>query len=179
MTRYVALLRGINVGGLSSVKMADLRSAMAGLGLEDVTTYIQSGNVVFGSAAGEADLVGAVQTALTERFDRPITVLLRSAEQLAAIASVNPFAERQDDLTKLSVTFLAATPDAGTQDVAIPARETGELLLAGREVYVHTPDGYGRSKLTNSFRPSPTFIWISFGHRRAELGFSAAPVRGR
>ena len=151
MTRYVALLRGINVGGRSSVKMADLRSTMCGLGLRDVRTYIQSGNVVFGSAAGEAELVRMAESVLTERFERPITVLLRSAAELTAVAAANPFLEHQDDLTKLSVTFLATPPVAGAPKITIPASETGELLLATREVYVHTPDGYGRTKLTTAF----------------------------
>ncbi|MGH3611679.1 MAG: DUF1697 domain-containing protein [Pseudonocardia sp.] len=151
MTRYVALLRGINVGGRSSVSMAALRSEMVGLGLDDVATYIQSGNVVFSSVAGEAHLVDTVESSLSSRFERPIRVVLRSAAELAAVASTHPFSASQDDPTKLSVTFLAAPPDADRQEVAIPAGETGELLLAGRDVYIHTPDGYGRSKLTNAF----------------------------
>lgn len=151
MTRYVALLRGINVGGRSSVKMADLRSEMTGLGFEGVATYIQSGNVVFGSDAAEDGLIVMVESALGERFERPIKVLLRSAAEMAVVATENPFAGRQDDLTKLSVTFLSVPPEPDRREVDVPSGETGAVRLVGRNVYVHTPDGYGRSKLTNTF----------------------------
>ncbi|MDQ3763756.1 MAG: DUF1697 domain-containing protein [Actinomycetota bacterium] len=78
-------------------------------------------------------------------------VLLRTASELDNVVSHNPFVERQDDLTKSLVTFLAAEPGEHASRLARPAGETGESALVGHEVYVHCPDGYGRSKLNNAF----------------------------
>jgi uncharacterized protein (DUF1697 family) len=152
MAGYVALLRGINVGGRRSVPMAELRAALAGLPLEDVQTYIQSGNVAFRAPCEDpARLVDDIEQAIAERFATGVTVLLRTADELAAVVSANPFLDRQVAPTTLLVTFLSARPDVPPGRLEVPAGETGELVLAGREVFVHTPGGYGRSKLGNAF----------------------------
>jgi uncharacterized protein (DUF1697 family) len=153
MATFVALLRGINVGGKSTIPMADLRQVFAGLGYENVQTYIQSGNVIFGSRQDDAELlIRDIEKAIAERFGKDVTVLLRTASQLDDVLTRNPFLGRQDDLTKLLVTFLAAEPDAESpQRLRPPAGETGELAVIGREVYLHVPDGYGRSKISNAF----------------------------
>ncbi len=150
---YVALLRGINVGGRSTVAMADLRSVVAGLGHQDVSTYIQSGNVIFGSSSDDTTaLARELEKAIASELGRTVGVLLRTAAELDAIIEANPFLGREDDFTKLLVTFLADDPGTvGVDVLAAPPGETGELALIGREVYVHVPDGYGRSKLGNTF----------------------------
>ena len=149
---YVALLRGINVGGTTSVAMADLRRVFVDLGLQDVTTYLRSGNVAFGSAAKPARLVADLERAITDGLGRSVTVILRSKDELEAMAADNPFLGQQDDPTKLHVTFLAAKPDAAHRArLDRPAGETGEFVLADRDVFLHCPDGYGRSKLSNAF----------------------------
>ncbi|HXV92746.1 MAG TPA: DUF1697 domain-containing protein [Pseudonocardia sp.] len=155
MTRYVALLRGINVGGRSTIPMAELRALFADLGFGDARTYLQSGNVVFGPAHPDADEIGAeVEKAVAGRFGTDVRVLLRTADELDEVASANPFLDRQDDPTKLHVTFLAGEPTEFTVPAGplpVPAGESGELWLRGREVYVHTPGGYGRSRIGNAF----------------------------
>ncbi|HEX8303643.1 MAG TPA: DUF1697 domain-containing protein [Jatrophihabitans sp.] len=154
MTRWVALLAGINIGGKTTVPMAQLRTVFADLGYRDVQTYIQSGNVVFAEDTGdEGKVIAAIRPALSATFGWDIEVLLRTAPELAAVVAGNPFLERQDDPTKLLVTFLSAEPaaDRAARLQQPPAGETGEVALAGREVYVHAPDGYGRSKLNNAY----------------------------
>ncbi len=152
MTRWVALLAGINVGGRTTVPMAELRTVFTGLGYQQVQTYIQSGNVVFeADTDSEAALLKAIRPALASAFGWQIEVLLRTLPELDAVIAGNPFSERQDDPTKLLVTFLAAEPAADrVATLQPPAGETGELELVGREIYLHMPDGYGRSKLNNA-----------------------------
>ena len=108
---YVALLRGINVGGKNKIAMAELKSLFASLGFEDVVTYIQSGNVVFRSASDDAD-------ALSVKIEREIAalsgikpaVLLRTPKELATIAERNPYLSRDADLSKLHIVFLDHAP---------------------------------------------------------------------
>jgi uncharacterized protein (DUF1697 family) len=153
MTRWLALLGGINIGGKTTVPMADLRTVFADLGYRQVQTYIQSGNVVFEEDTGDEDrLIAAIRPALAARFGWEIPVLLRARPELDAVVAGNPYLDRQDDPTKLLVTFLAAEPAPDrVARLQPPPGETGELTLAGRQLYLHTPDGYGKSKLSNAY----------------------------
>lgn len=90
MTRHVALLRGINVGGRNRVPMADLRAVFTEAGFEDVTTYIASGNVLFSTATRAAAREDEIEAALERRFRLPLTVVVRSAKQLVAVVDEAP-----------------------------------------------------------------------------------------
>ena len=153
MTAYVALLRGINLGGHAKVGMADLRRVFLALGHAEVTTYLQSGNVVFSSPAAQPSrLAAAIEQRIASDLGMTVTVLLRTGDDLARVAAANPFLGRTGDPTKLHVTFLAAAPDRDrAARLEAPAGEAAELALAGREVYLYYPDGYGRTKLDNAF----------------------------
>jgi len=141
MRRWVGLLRGVNVGGARKLAMAELRSAVAGLGATDVETYIQSGNVVFthperSGATLEAELERALGT----------TVMCRTQAELAKIVRDNPYPGTEG--TKLVVWFLkeqAVTTDLRQVDVARFAPE--EFTPHGRELYLYLPNGQGRAKL--------------------------------
>ena len=146
MARYAALVRGINVGGRSKVSMPDLRAVFEALGYEDVATYIQSGNVVF--SGGKVD-VAAIERRLADDVGVEASVLVRTAAELAAVASGNPFVKRKLDPATLHVTFLAKVPRGATLDV--PDGEPDELTVVGREVYLHCPNGYGRTKVNNAY----------------------------
>jgi uncharacterized protein (DUF1697 family) len=148
-TTWVALLRGINVGGRNRVPMSDLRALVERLGHRQVSTYVQSGNVVFCSEAEEPALVAGIESALRETFGFDVAVVLRNRDELARIAQAHPFAGQEPEAAKLHVFFLGATPSAG----AVGGFETDRfapdtLVVVGREVYVHYPKGQGRSKLT-------------------------------
>ena len=152
MAVYVALLRGINVGGHTKVSMSALRDVFAGLGHDDVTTYLQSGNVVFQATAKATALAKQIEKAITTDLGLEVSVLLRTDKELAKVAQANPFLDRAKELTHLHVTFLADKPKASlAAAVETPSGESGEFSIAGREVYLHTPGGYGRSKLTNAY----------------------------
>lgn len=147
VTRYVALLRGINVGGHRPVPMTDLRRVVEGIGHADVVTYIQSGNVVFSSAEGDARKVAdELETALLDAFGFAVEVVVRSADEMADIVAANPFVARRAHTKDLYVAF-ARDPIRGAPDVD-RTYEPDEFCVAPFVVYMHTPAGYGRTKLS-------------------------------
>ncbi|MFU8870363.1 DUF1697 domain-containing protein [Micromonospora sp. SL4-19] len=153
MTRYAALLRGVNVGA-TRIAMADLRRLVADLGHEDVKTYLQSGNVVFTSPTNDAGkLARGIERAIADELGLTVPVLVRSDAELAAVAEASPYAGRQDDPTRLLVAFLAAAPTkAKVAALTVPGGENLEYAVTGREVFLHYPDGgYGRTKFTNAY----------------------------
>jgi uncharacterized protein (DUF1697 family) len=131
--------------------MADLRRLLERSGAEDVETYVQSGNAVLESAAAADELEQLIAAALAAELGLTVHVLVRSAAELAQIVRANPFAPEEPDPRKLHVTFLAEAPDAERIAALPPGDGPDRLNVAGREIYLHTPDGYGRSKLSNAF----------------------------
>jgi uncharacterized protein (DUF1697 family) len=149
---YVALLRGINLGAHNKVSMADLRALFANLGAEDVATYVQSGNVVFRNADSPGKLAEAIEKGIRRDLGLDVTVLLRTQRQLAKVVTGNPFADHTSEPTKLHVTFLADKPDrAQVRKLDPMLAEPDEFRVIGQEVYMHLPNGYGRSKLSNAY----------------------------
>ncbi|PWU43435.1 hypothetical protein DLE60_24325 [Micromonospora globispora] len=154
MSRYVALLRGINVGTATRIAMADLRRLVTDLGHEDVKTYLQSGNVVFTSTATDtAKLARGIERAIADELGMTVPVLVRSGAELAEVMAASPYAKKQDDPARLLVAFLSAEPTkARVAELTVPGGENVEYTVAGREVHLHFPDGgYGRSKFTNAY----------------------------
>jgi uncharacterized protein (DUF1697 family) len=150
---YAALLRGVNVGGRAKVGMEVLRSLFASLGYTDVASYVQSGNVVFKSSIKDVPkLTKAIEKKIGADLDMEVTVLIRSAAELAKVLAANPLIDRSADPTKLHVTFLQGKP---TRDhlAKLPKVSDGkdELAVVGREIYLFCPDGYSNSKLNNAF----------------------------
>jgi uncharacterized protein (DUF1697 family) len=156
MRTHVALLRGINVLGRNKVAMADLREIVTALGHREVTTYIQSGNVVFaasGPSTDEAVLAEAMAAAVSARLGvRPAVVVL-SHGQLHEVVSTNPFQQVVDPKT-LHAVFLPETPSADGIDAVTAAVERArhkgsrdDARVIGRALYVWTPDGFGPSVL--------------------------------
>ncbi len=151
-TTHVALLRGINLGARNKMSMADLRALFADLGFEEVTTYVQSGNVVFKTSLAESDVIQAVEGQITRRLRLSVTVLVRTKAQLARVLASNPYAGGKREPAKLHVTFLADRPSrARVRELEAQAFEPDEFHVVGREVYLHCPNGYGKSKLSNAF----------------------------
>jgi uncharacterized protein (DUF1697 family) len=153
MNTFIALLRGINVGGKNMIPMPELKSLFASMGLEEVSTYVQSGNVVFSSSTGDAQALAVeVEERIDEAFGLGTTVLLRTPAELAEIADSNPYLAREADLSKLHVVFLSGPPEADAVAELDPARSPpDEFAVSGREIYLHLPNGAGRSKLTMDY----------------------------
>ncbi len=155
MNRYVSLLRGVNVTGYRPVPMARLATLIRNLGYSDVRTYLQSGNVVFGSESDNAARIGgSIETAIEREFGFPVTVIMRRPADLKKIIAGSPFIRRQGvDERYLHVTFLRsrAEPALIKSLVAPDKKSPDEFKIAGSEVYVHCPGGYGRTKISNTF----------------------------
>jgi uncharacterized protein (DUF1697 family) len=151
--RYVALLRGINVGGKHSVPMKMLAEMFTGAGCEQVRTYIQSGNVVFAAPPAVAqEIAEAIGKEIRKRLGHEAPVVLRSAEQFAKVVRSNPFAERKDFTNFSHVLFCADKLSPVNVKKLDPQRSPGdEIVCKGQEVYLWLPNGAGKSKLTNAY----------------------------
>jgi uncharacterized protein (DUF1697 family) len=149
---YVALIRGINLGSQKRVAMADLRAVFEGLGAKDVATYVQSGNLVFKSADGAQKLTRAIERRIRRDLGLGVTVLVLTRPQLTKVLRGNPFAKAKIEPAKLHVTFLAEKPTRARVSKLDPKRgKPDELRLVGRQIYLHCPNGYGKTKLTNAY----------------------------
>jgi uncharacterized protein (DUF1697 family) len=141
---YVALLRGINVGGRNKLPMAELRALVESLGPTDVTTYIQSGNVIFTSAKPVAPKT--LEAAIEDACGIAITVVVRTSAELAKVVTANPFAK--SDVSKLHVGFMAAKPSkAVVARIDAERFKPEEFAVRGAELYLYLPNGMGRTKL--------------------------------
>ena len=152
MPVYIAMLRGINVGGHKKVLMADLRKSCEALGFEQVQTYVQSGNVIF-KARGSADALSKkMEEMILEDFGFEVSVMSRSAAEMEKIRAANPFLKRAGaDLTKLHVTFLSSAPPPGAvKKIEAFAAPPEEFQCKEREIYLYLPNGFGRSKLATA-----------------------------
>jgi uncharacterized protein (DUF1697 family) len=146
------LLRGINVGGRSKVAMADLREVVSSLGHTDVATYIQSGNVVF-TAADAPSLAADLERAIRDSLGGSPSVVVLTRDELAQVVRDNPYPDEPNPRAVHAV-FLTAPPTPATADALANAQKRvgdagrGDAAqLIGRTIYLHTPDGFGRSKL--------------------------------
>ena len=149
---HVALLRGINVGGKNMLPMKDLVSIFAAAGCTDVRTYIQSGNVIFKAPAGAPGIADGIAAKIEKQFGFRIPIILRTSQQLLQTIRNNPFLASVSDHRWLHVYFLAHPPNAraiGGLDTARSAPDVFHVL--GQEIYLHLPNGMGRSKLTNAY----------------------------
>jgi uncharacterized protein (DUF1697 family) len=152
--RYLALLRGINVGGHNKVAMADLRDIAAGLGHSDVATYIQSGNLVFTSGETNATtLADALEAEIAGRLGVRPAVVVVSAAQVAQVVADNPFLAETNPRYVHAVFRRDSVDKAGKAAVTAAvqrARQKGsrdDAAVVGSTLFLHTPDGLGRSEL--------------------------------
>jgi uncharacterized protein (DUF1697 family) len=151
--KFVALLRGINVGRNNRIAMADLRAMLSDLGYTDVSTLLQSGNALFTAEGTDEDaLAVAIEKAITARLGLTIRVLVRSRAELHRIVEANPLAAIATDHSKLLVTFLSHPPDATALNAIDEATYAPEVMAVGRrEIYVWYPDGVRNARLSPSF----------------------------
>jgi uncharacterized protein (DUF1697 family) len=153
VSTYVALLRGINVGGKHKLLMKDLVEVCSATECGNVRTYIQSGNVVFTAPANVAKgLALSLGKKIEERFGFGVPVVLRSREQLERVMRNNPFLKAGKPESTLHVSFLADEPTAAAIGKLDPDRSPGdEFRVIGSEIYFYFPNGSGNSKLTSAY----------------------------
>jgi uncharacterized protein (DUF1697 family) len=154
MASHVALLRGINVGGRNQVPMAELRKVVASLGHTGVTTYIQSGNVLFSTPETDtARLASALEEAIADAFGLTVAVVVLYQDELAGVLGSNPYRDEPNPKF-VHVVFLNAEPPQDLLDrikaaeSAAAAKGSRDTVTAvGEALFLHTPDGYGTSEL--------------------------------
>ena len=149
MTTYIALLRGINVGGGKTlIKMERLREIFSKLGFENVRTYVNSGNVIFEADGVPAKWNGKIEKAIAAEMKRPVSVIVRTGADLKKIIAGNPFRkDKSVEPARLLVMFLGgpAAKDAAKKFAAVDSGED-RYHFAGREIYLYCPDGVHESK---------------------------------
>ena len=147
--RYVALLRGINVGGNTMIKMEELRELFEALGFEKVASYINSGNLAFETRkAQDAALAAKVEKAVEKRFGKPIKVMVRPQEEIKHILANNPYDGEYESHKEMHVLFLNAKMSSETAaQLRAAAPENERFTVAGREIYCYLPMGVADSMM--------------------------------
>jgi uncharacterized protein (DUF1697 family) len=157
MATHVALLRGINVGGRNKVPMAELRQVVTSLGHTGVTTYIQTGNVLFSMAGTSTkELASAVESAIADAFGIRASVVVLTRDELAKVLQDNPYPDEPNPKL-VHVVFLGAEPPkelldriAAAESAAAAKGARDAVTAIGPALFLHTPDGYGNSELAQS-----------------------------
>jgi uncharacterized protein (DUF1697 family) len=145
--RYVALLRGINVGKARQIGMPRLAGLLTAGGHRNVRTHLRSGNVVLDSSLDEAGLVADLEKAIEKEFGFAVPVVVRTGAEIAAVIAGDPFTTVATDPARYLVTFLPEAPAPDRVDALPPVEGGGEYLVRGRELYLWLPDGIANTPL--------------------------------
>ena len=151
--RYIALLRGINVGGHNKIKMDDLRSMFDSLGFSNVSTYIASGNVAFDARkAKDSSLIDKIENAITSNFGLEIDVMVRTIDEIEQVISANPFADMLSEETNLYLVFLKdKLADDKARDLISHNNEFETFVVNGRDIYCLSKKGFIKSILGKKY----------------------------
>jgi len=154
METFISILRGINVSGQNKIQMTDLKALYEALKFKDITTYIQSGNVIFKStSASDQKLAKKIEDAIYERYGFTVPVIIRTVDEMEHAISVNPFLKQSKaDVERLHITFLAEIPEPkNMESVRNVDYSPDKFIIIDKEVYLYCPNGYGITKLSNNF----------------------------
>lgn len=149
MTTLIALLRGINIGGNHPLPMKELSALLTGMGLREVRTYLQSGNVVFRCAPkNRTTLAAKISSAIGAQYGFAPQVLLLDAAELNKAMANNPYPKAEADPKSLSLLFLAEVPQhPDLKSLEALKTDSESFSLIGKVFYLHAPEGFGRSRL--------------------------------
>ncbi len=155
MATYVALLRGINVSGKNKIRMVELKTLFEDLGYQKVTTYLQSGNVVFETASDvmSREEGTRISQAIMTEYGYEVPVLVVPGSYLEKTKNENPYCELGTfDTNSLYVTFLFSEPEeTHRKDIVVPKNEQGLFKIAQQNVYIYCSNGYGKTKINNQY----------------------------
>ena len=154
MTTFISILRGINVGGKNQLKMDVLRQLFINLGFTNVQSYIQSGNVVFQSENIDHHILEeTIKKSIFDNFNINVPVIVLNKEELQTIIQLNPFInDKTKEINYLHITFLEENIDASSFDKLKESTiGNDEFELIDKAIYLYCPNGYGNTKLTNTF----------------------------
>lgn len=152
MDIYIAILRGINVSGKNAIKMIDLKNLFEYLNFNHVTTYIQSGNVIFTSDLKDKNqLKELISSQIKKSFSLNVPILLLKIDELREIFSQNPF-YADKETNSIHFTFFDNQPDFDNiQIIESKKAKDEEIVIRNNVAYIYCPNGYGKTKLTNNF----------------------------
>lgn len=147
--RYVALLRGINVGGNNMISMADLKKSFFAVGFENVVSYINSGNLAFDTRkTSESLLIKRIEKAIEKDFGKNVSVMVRGQTDILQVLANNPYEGEYESHKEMHVLFLKSELSADKKQLLAEAVPTGERFsILGREIYCHLPMGVAESYL--------------------------------
>jgi len=154
MTKYISILRGINVGGQKPIKMEALRMTYESLGYGHVTTYIQSGNVIFtGEDLDRNEMAEIISRQIKKDFGFEVPVIVLSLDKLKKVINENPFlCDLKKDHSFLYITLLASNPGSFDKKTIEQRKQKGEeIAFMDDVIYLWCPNGYGKTKLNNNF----------------------------
>jgi len=151
MKTYISMLRGINVSGQKKIRMVELRSLYEALGMENVQTYVQSGNVVFDSPEQVATkLRESIEAQIESAFGFSVPVLIRTGDEFRRVIENHPFAG--EEAVRVLVTFLYERPEKSKLEELSHYKDKVDAFAIGdQEIYLFCPGGYGKTKLSNTF----------------------------
>ena len=151
---FIAILRGINVSGKNLIKMSDLVRIFESMGFENVSTYLQSGNVIFETdSSSHIDLQKQITSQIKQDLDLNVPVIVFGSEYIAQVCENNPFVKLLDtDVAKLYVTFLSEVPEhSGVEKIHSDQYLPDAFVMEEKVVYLNCIVGYGKTKLSNNF----------------------------
>jgi uncharacterized protein (DUF1697 family) len=155
MQTLISFLRGINMAGHYSLKMTDLSDMYKSLGFKDARTYIQSGNVIFTSAANQqvTEITEKIEAAILKKFGYVVPVITRSTDEIKNIIAANPFLQEDKfDPSKMVAILLYEKPtEIQIQKVIKISYPPDKFVITGNEIFVYCPNGFGKSKLYTNF----------------------------
>lgn len=154
MQTYISMLRGINVSGRNMIKMDALRAMYESLNFKNVKTYIQSGNVIYKTKTTKPQkLEKKIASQIKKEFGFDVPIMVKETEELITVFNQNPFLiKRKEDITKLHVIFLSQEPEEAAIDKIKEGQYAeDEFIVINKTVYLFCPNGYGNTKLTNTF----------------------------
>lgn len=152
MTKYIALLRGINVSGQKQIKMSELKTLFEEIRFQQVETYIQSGNVIFSSREkADTKIANTISSGIKNKFNFDVQVIVLRAENIEYVIKNNPFAKMKKDTERFYVTFLSGIPSSDNiKKLNSVEFSPEEYFIDGKYIYLFFPNGYGKSKLNNN-----------------------------
>lgn len=153
MTKYIALLRGINVGGHKKILMAELKLLFKNYGFNNITTYIQSGNILFETnKTDKKEIVSIIENAIKQKYGFEVPVILKTITAFTQAIENNPFYKNNEDINTLHITFLSATPS--NEDIEIVKNfsfEPDKFTIINDCIYLYIGGKYHETKLSNVF----------------------------
>jgi uncharacterized protein (DUF1697 family) len=153
MKKFIALLRGINVGGQKKIKMSDLKLLFEETGFQNVETYIQSGNVIFSTKEKSSEnLEENISSTIKKKFDFDVPVIVVTPQEIESSLKRNPFIKKKGEIDKLYIIFLSKRPSKTDIEKLVEMDfSPEEFIIDGKLVYLFVPNGYGNAKLNNNF----------------------------